>query len=133
VTTPTTDKRALLHALLVDLAAESADLDTRVAVLDEAGWSTPTPAAGWDVRDTINHLAATDADALLALTDRAGFDALLGRLLAGRRSTSRGWSRSAGPCLPRRCWRDGAPAATRCRRRCGLLTQRSASPGSDRP
>jgi len=83
VTAPTTDKRALLHALLVDLAAESADLDTRVAVLDDAGWSTPTPAAGWDVRDTINHLAATDADALLALTDRAGFDALLGRLLAG--------------------------------------------------
>jgi uncharacterized protein (TIGR03084 family) len=33
------------------------------------------------VRDTVNHLAATDEDALLALTDRPGFDALLGRLL----------------------------------------------------
>lgn len=77
------DKRALLHALLDDLAAESADLDSRVAPLDDSGWATPTPAAGWDVRDTVNHLAATDEDALLALTDRAGFQALLGRLLAG--------------------------------------------------
>lgn len=75
------DKRALLHALLDDLAAESDDLDGRVAALDDAGWSTPTPAEGWDVRDTVNHLAATDEDALLALTDRPGFDALLGRLL----------------------------------------------------
>lgn len=83
MTVPTTDKRALLHALLDDLAAESADLDARVAPLDDKGWTTPTPAAGWDVRDTVNHLAATDDDALLALTDRAGFDALLGRLLAG--------------------------------------------------
>ena len=83
MTAPTSDKRALLHALLDDLAAESADLDGRVAGLDDAGWTTPTPAAGWDVRDTVNHLAATDEDALLALTDRAGFDALLGRLLTG--------------------------------------------------
>lgn len=81
--TAATDKRALLHALLDDLAAKSADLDARVAGLDDAGWSTPTPAAGWDVRDTVSHLAATDDDALLALTDRAGFDALLGRLLEG--------------------------------------------------
>ncbi|MDP3714053.1 MAG: hypothetical protein Q8R60_16390 [Mycobacteriales bacterium] len=36
------EKRALLHALLDDLAAESADLDERVAGLDEAVWSTPT-------------------------------------------------------------------------------------------
>lgn len=75
------DKRALLHSLLDDLAAESGDLDERVARLDASGWTTPTPAAGWDVRDTVNHLAATDEDALLALTDRPGFDALLGRLL----------------------------------------------------
>lgn len=74
-------KRELLDALLDDLAAESADLDDRVAGLDEAGWETPTPAPGWDVRDTINHLSATDGDALLALTDRAAFDALLGQLL----------------------------------------------------
>jgi len=76
-----TDKGALLQALLDDLANESDDLDTRVAPLDDDGWATPTPAAGWDVRDTVNHLAATDDDALMALTDRPGFDALLGRLM----------------------------------------------------
>jgi uncharacterized protein (TIGR03084 family) len=66
---------ALLDALVDDLAAESADLDARVAPLDDDGWRTPTPAAGWDVRDTVDHLRSFDRDALLAVTDPAGFAA----------------------------------------------------------
>ncbi|NEM06244.1 TIGR03084 family metal-binding protein [Geodermatophilus normandii] len=66
---------ALLDALVDDLAAESADLDARVAPLDDDGWLAPTPAAGWDVRDTVDHLRSFDRDALLAVTDPAGFAA----------------------------------------------------------
>lgn len=46
--------------LLADLAAEQGDL---LAVLDGLGeddWFRATPAKGWDVRDTIAHLADTD-------------------------------------------------------------------------
>lgn len=74
------DRTTLLHGLLDDLAAESADLDARVADLDDAGWRTPTPAAGWDVHDSISHLAATDADALLALQGPGAFAAVLDRV-----------------------------------------------------
>lgn len=78
-----TDPRtALLSALLDDLAAESADLDARVAPLSDA-WFTPTPAEGWDIRDTVNHLRLFDRDALLAVTDPAGFGVLLESLASG--------------------------------------------------
>ena len=68
---------ALVGALLGDLEAESADLDGRVATAQD--WSLPTPAEGWDVADTIAHLAATDRDALQAVTDP---DTFLSRLLS---------------------------------------------------
>ena len=77
MTAPADSRTVLLHALLDDLAAESADLDQRVAGLDDAAWRTPTPAAGWDVHDTISHLAATDADALLALQGADAFAQVL--------------------------------------------------------
>ena len=66
-------RAALVSSLLADLDAESADLDARVAQLSAAGWLRPTPAAGWDIRDTITHLHQTDVDALLALSDPAEF------------------------------------------------------------
>ena len=46
-----------MTALAADLAAESAVTRALVAGLDEAGWHTPTPAAGWDIADQISHLA----------------------------------------------------------------------------
>jgi uncharacterized protein (TIGR03084 family) len=49
-----------MAALTADLAAESAVTRTLVAGLDEAGWHTPTPAAGWDIADQISHLAYFD-------------------------------------------------------------------------
>jgi uncharacterized protein (TIGR03084 family) len=59
--------------LLADLAAEHAALDRVVEHLDRRGWATPTPAEGWDVRDSIAHLAYTDDLALVALTDADAF------------------------------------------------------------
>jgi len=49
-----------MTALAADLAAESAVTRALVAGLDEAGWRTPTPAAGWDIADQISHLAYFD-------------------------------------------------------------------------
>jgi uncharacterized protein (TIGR03084 family) len=59
--------------LLRDLAAEEAALDRVVAPLDEATWRTPTPAAGWDVRDSVAHLACIEDFAHVALTDADEF------------------------------------------------------------
>jgi len=49
-----------MTALAADLAAETAVTRALVADLDEAGWHTPTPAAGWDIADQISHLAYFD-------------------------------------------------------------------------
>jgi uncharacterized protein (TIGR03084 family) len=49
-----------MTALAADLAAESAVTRALVAGLDEPGWHTPTPAAGWDIADQIGHLAYFD-------------------------------------------------------------------------
>jgi uncharacterized protein (TIGR03084 family) len=61
------------EALLGDVEAEEAALDVLVADLDDPGWATPTPAAGWDVRDTIAHLAVSEEMATTALTDPSAF------------------------------------------------------------
>jgi len=59
-----------VHDVVADLEAEWAALDALLAVTPEAGWSTPTPAAGWDVRDSVSHLAANDELAALCLAGR---------------------------------------------------------------
>lgn len=63
-----------IRDLCDDLAAEHALLDAVVCNLDEPGWSTPTPAAGWDVRDTISHLTFFDEQATLAIDDPPAFE-----------------------------------------------------------
>jgi uncharacterized protein (TIGR03084 family) len=55
-----------MAALAADLAAESAVTRGLVAGLDEPGWHTPTPAAGWDIADQIGHLAYFDEVAVRA-------------------------------------------------------------------
>jgi uncharacterized protein (TIGR03084 family) len=49
-----------MTALADDLTAESAVTRGLIAGLDEAGWRTPTPAAGWEITDQISHLAYFD-------------------------------------------------------------------------
>jgi uncharacterized protein (TIGR03084 family) len=63
-----------LDDVLDDLAAESGALDAVVSGLTDEQWRTPTPAAGWDVAHQVAHLAWTDEAALLAATDKAGWD-----------------------------------------------------------
>ena len=63
-----------MQPLLADLRAEQTDLRT---IVKGADLSTPTPAEGWDVRDTISHLAGTDVEATLAMTDPDAFVAKL--------------------------------------------------------
>ena len=66
-----------LRAVLDDIAVESDRLDDLVSPLDEPAWRTPTPADGWDVATSVAHLAWTDEVALLAATDKAGWDAVV--------------------------------------------------------
>lgn len=69
--------QAAVIAVVADLEAESAQLDTLVAGLDDAGWATPTPAPGWTIAHQIAHLAWTDEVAAIAATDPDRFGALL--------------------------------------------------------
>jgi uncharacterized protein (TIGR03084 family) len=64
-----------IEALCDDLAAEGDDLIAMAARLDAAGWATPTPADGWNVRDQIAHVARFDDAARLSIVDPAGFEA----------------------------------------------------------
>jgi uncharacterized protein (TIGR03084 family) len=67
----------VLSQVLADLTAEGDRLEALVAPLDDAGWRTPTPAAGWDVATQIGHLAWTDEVAVKAATDKAAWDAVV--------------------------------------------------------
>jgi uncharacterized protein (TIGR03084 family) len=72
----------LLDQVLADLAAEGAALDDLVAPLDDAGWRTPTPAAGWDVATQVVHLAWTDEVAVFAATDKVAWDEVVVKAIA---------------------------------------------------
>ena len=65
-----------------DLHDEHLALDAIVAELSEDGWSTPTPATGWSVRDQISHLWFFDQRAAMALRDPEAFAADMQQLLA---------------------------------------------------
>jgi uncharacterized protein (TIGR03084 family) len=67
----------VLEGVLSDLAAEGDRLESIVAGVDEEGWRTPTPAPGWTVATQVAHLAWTDEVAVIAATDKAGWDALV--------------------------------------------------------
>ena len=59
--------------VIADLAAEHADLAALVADIDESAWRARTPAAGWDVADSVSHLHFFDIRAALAIRDAEGF------------------------------------------------------------
>jgi uncharacterized protein (TIGR03084 family) len=69
-------------ALLDDVADEQASLDAAVEALDDDGWRTATPAEGWDVRDSIAHLAYSEDLASTAATDADAFKVRLDELMA---------------------------------------------------
>lgn len=82
MTSPPRRSPSLLDEVLADVAIESRLLDDLVAPLDESGWRTPTPAAGWDVATSIAHLAWTDEAALAAAADAVGDGDAWRRLVA---------------------------------------------------
>ncbi|GHJ47772.1 hypothetical protein Cs7R123_51140 [Catellatospora sp. TT07R-123] len=102
---------AELAALLDDLAAEGRVVDRLLLDLPESGWAAPTPAPGWTVAHQIAHLAWTDHQALLAVTDPPGFAAQMAELLAADPlgfvdTGARDWART--PPVPLRArWRQG--------------------------
>ena len=62
-----------LQSLLVDLSAETSDLEEVLDELTPAQWEYATPAVGWSVHDQISHLAFFDEAAVLAATDPERF------------------------------------------------------------
>lgn len=64
-------QRSALHEqVLTDLASEGDALADVIAGVD---LRTPTPAAGWSIADQLAHLAWTDDQAIMAITDPARF------------------------------------------------------------
>lgn len=63
--------------MVADLRAESDELDALVADLPAARWAQSTPSPGWTIAHQIAHLLWTDRVALIAVTDEAGFGAVL--------------------------------------------------------
>jgi uncharacterized protein (TIGR03083 family) len=107
-----------------DLHAEHLALDELVAGLSEAEWSTPTPAAGWSVRDQISHLWFFDQRAAMALRDPEAFAADMQWLMANggtNASVEPGRAITGAELLSRLARRsrrsDRAGAHGRCRRR----------------
>lgn len=72
----------VMEQVVSDLAGEQEALDRLVAGLDEAGWATDTPSAGWNVADQISHLAYFDDKAAQSVTDPEGFAAEAAALMA---------------------------------------------------
>lgn len=74
--------------LCQDLSDEQASLDAVLAGLVNEDWARPTPAAGWDVRDSLSHVCFFEEAAALALSNPEGFevhkDQLLADMAAGR-------------------------------------------------
>lgn len=86
-------------AVLADLRDEGRALDGLVAGLEAASWALPTPAPRWTVAHQIAHLAWTDEQSLLAVTDEPGFrDATQAALAAPDTFVDEG--AEAGAALP---------------------------------
>lgn len=105
-----------LAAVVRDLADEASALDELLTSLAPDAWSTPTPAAGWDIRDSVAHVAVGDELALECVVEdrvpvvmQEGIDAVLDGQEAAeafeRKLVARGRARSAEDV--HRWWRDG--------------------------
>jgi uncharacterized protein (TIGR03084 family) len=100
--------------LLGDLVAEEAELAALLAPLDAEQWDRPTPAAGWQVRDQVAHLAMGEDLATLAATDERGFTARLAELMTDLEAVERAQQARAATSEPAELlvWWAGSAAAT---------------------
>jgi len=63
-----------MHEIVSDFVAESEALDALLATLSDDEWLTETPAEGWDVRDSVTHVAyANEIADEIARTGRSAF------------------------------------------------------------
>ncbi|NMM90111.1 TIGR03084 family protein [Rhodococcus sp. SRB_17] len=63
--------------VLVDLAAEGAQLESWIAAIHEDQWANATPAHGWTIAHQIAHLLQTDEVSAMALRSRDRFETVL--------------------------------------------------------
>ena len=98
------------EGLLDDLDAEEAALDRVVADLNEDGWRTATPAAGWDVRDSLAHLAFSEELARATLEDPSKFEAERDALLDAGEDALVGRGRAMPGAAVLEWWRDSRAA-----------------------
>ena len=70
-----------MEAVLTALGEQHAALDSVLAALDDAAWSSPTRCEGWTVADVVLHLSQTDQLALASAEGR--FDEGLADLAGG--------------------------------------------------
>ncbi|MFG1796288.1 TIGR03084 family metal-binding protein [Nocardia sp. NPDC049149] len=93
---------------LPDLMAEGDALDALISAQDD--WSTNTPAAGWTIAHQIAHLAAADANVLIAIRTPEAFDTVVKQAEAGG-SRHADLEAAAGAAQPRAVlleqWRAG--------------------------
>lgn len=105
-----------LRTLVEDLSAEADALDGLLATLTQGQWLTESPADGWDVRDSVAHIAIGNELALECVTTRRvpklmqdGLEAILEGEVAAkafeRRMLSRGRQMNAADVHT--WWRDG--------------------------
>ncbi|CAB1076920.1 hypothetical protein JY97_17380 [Alkalispirochaeta odontotermitis] len=94
--------------ICTDLAEEYEELDTIVAALDDSGWHVMTPAAGWNIKDQIRHLAYFDERARVAVTEPEAFDGYLAEIVAnpaGHQATLEKAGRDLAPADLLAWWR----------------------------
>jgi uncharacterized protein (TIGR03084 family) len=72
-----------MRALIEELAAEQAHLDSILSDLNDTDWDQVTAAAPWTIRDTVAHLAFFDERQTQAIEDPAGFAEEVNERLSG--------------------------------------------------
>jgi uncharacterized protein (TIGR03084 family) len=114
MTRPSRSSRPSRAGLLADLVAEEAELAAVLAPLDAYQWDRATPAAGWQVRDQVAHLATGEDLATLAATDERGFTARLAELMTDLDAVEVGQRARARGSEPSEllAWWTGSAAAT---------------------
>ncbi|HEX2038930.1 MAG TPA: maleylpyruvate isomerase family mycothiol-dependent enzyme [Acidimicrobiales bacterium] len=101
--------------ILDDYEAEQGELYELLRRLSDEQWALPTPAAGWDVRDQVSHLADTEEIAVDTVTGGPRtLSAEASRYASGEAFTEAGCDRGralSGPEVREWWW----TAAARCR------------------
>ena len=121
---------SVLDQVLGDLQAESDALEAMVAPLDETGWRTPTPAAGWDVATQVAHLAWTDEVAVAAATDKEVWDAFVLKAIADPTGYVDVEALEGGKAAPPTCSRAGSRRGKTSTQRCGTTPRGRRCRGS---